>query len=137
MEIKNRISLPKISLKGLLIHLVLLFGLLAHLNQRLIGELIIYQQFGVHLSSVRPSSTMLKHLLLRNLLANQSQILCRAFFVGGTKVCSQHLGHMAKMATMPIYGKNSSQNLLQNRWTDFHEPWYVASGTPVHQSLFK
>ena len=25
---------------------------------------------------------------------------------GGTKVCSNAAGHMAKMATMPIYGKN-------------------------------
>ena len=26
-------------------------------------------------------------------------------WVGGTKVCSRHLGHMTKMAVMPIYGK--------------------------------
>ena len=25
---------------------------------------------------------------------------------GGTKVCSNGLGHMTKIATMPIYGKN-------------------------------
>ena len=25
---------------------------------------------------------------------------------GGTKVCSNDTGHMTKMATMPIYGKN-------------------------------
>ena len=30
-------------------------------------------------------------------------------WVGGTKVCSQHLGHMTKMAAMPIYGKNPSK----------------------------
>ena len=29
--------------------------------------------------------------------------------VGGTKVCSLHLEHMTKMATMPIYGKNASK----------------------------
>ena len=29
--------------------------------------------------------------------------------VGGMKVCSGHLGHMTKMATMPIYGKNPSK----------------------------
>ena len=28
---------------------------------------------------------------------------------GGTKACSQHLVHMTKMATMPIYGKNPSK----------------------------
>ena len=27
-------------------------------------------------------------------------------WVCGTKVCSRHLGHMTKMATTPIYGKN-------------------------------
>ena len=27
--------------------------------------------------------------------------------------------------------------LLQNWWTDFHETWYVASGTPAHHNLFK
>ena len=26
-------------------------------------------------------------------------------WVGGTIVCSRHLGHMTKMAAMPIYGK--------------------------------
>ena len=57
---------------------------LAHLSQRLIGELIGYPWSGVR-PSVRPSSvvrrrpfTMLKDLLLQNCLANQSQILCGA-----------------------------------------------------------
>ena len=30
-------------------------------------------------------------------------------WVGGTKVCSQHVGHMTKMATKPTYGKNPSK----------------------------
>ena len=30
-------------------------------------------------------------------------------WVGGTKVCSWHLGHMTKMAATPIYGKNPSK----------------------------
>ena len=50
-------------------------GLLANLSQRLIGELIVYPWSSVR---HRPSSTMLKHLLLRNRLADQSQILCGA-----------------------------------------------------------
>ena len=45
-------------------------ALLAHLSQRLIGELIVYPWSGVlrRRPSVvrRPSFTMLKHLLLRN-----------------------------------------------------------------------
>ena len=30
-------------------------------------------------------------------------------WVGGTKVCSRHLGHMTKMAATPMYGKNPSK----------------------------
>ena len=30
-------------------------------------------------------------------------------WVGGTKFCSRHLGHMTKMAATPIYGKNPSK----------------------------
>ena len=33
-------------------------------------------------------------------------------WVGGTKVCSGHLGHMTKMAATPIYGKNPSKILF-------------------------
>ena len=30
-------------------------------------------------------------------------------WVGGKTVCSRHLGHMTKMAAMPIYSKNPSK----------------------------
>ena len=30
-------------------------------------------------------------------------------WVGGTKVCLLHVGHMTKMAATPIYGKNPSK----------------------------
>ena len=33
-------------------------------------------------------------------------------WVGGTKVCSRHVGHMTKMAATPIYGKNPSKIFL-------------------------
>ena len=33
--------------------------------------------------------------------------------------------------------KCSKMLLLQNRWADFHETWYVVSGTPAQRSLFK
>ena len=56
---------------------------------------------------------------------------------GGTKVYINGPGHMTKMAAMPIYGKKPFKNLLQNRQADFHETWYVASGTPAHHSLYK
>ena len=55
--------------------------IIAHLSQRLIGELIGYSWSGVCSSDVRPSAssfTMLKDLFLRNRFANQSQILCGA-----------------------------------------------------------
>ena len=46
--------------------------------------------------------------------------------------------HITKMAAIPLFGKNPSKSLLlMNRPTDFHEIWYVASGTPAHYCLFK
>ena len=36
--------------------------ILDHLSRKLIGELIVYQCSGGRLSSIRPRSTMLKHL---------------------------------------------------------------------------
>ena len=44
---------------------------------------------------------------------------------GGTKVYINDPGHMTKMAAMLKTFKNL---LLWNRWTDFHETWYLASG---------
>ena len=58
---------------------------LAHLSRRLIGELIVYQ-WSVVVVVRRPSSTMLKHLLLTNRLADQSQILCGASLGRGNKI---------------------------------------------------
>ena len=53
-------------------------------------------------------------------------------------MCQYDVGHMTKMAAMLIYGKKPFKNLLlRNRQADFHETWYVASGTPNHYSLFK
>ena len=58
------------------------FILLAHLSRRLIGELIVYPWSGVR----RRPFTMLKHLLLRNRLADQSQILCGASLGRGNDI---------------------------------------------------
>ena len=49
---------------------------------------------------------------------------------GKTKVCINGPGHMTKMAATPIYGKNLKKSSSP-------EPWYVASGTPAHHSLYK
>ena len=48
---------------------------------------------------------------------------------GGTKVYMNGPGHMTKMATMPIYGKNLKNLLLQNQKPYDLESWHVASRT--------
>ena len=47
---------------------------------------------------------------------------------GGMKVCINGLGHMTKMAAMPIYGKNLQKLLLQNQKSYDLETWHKASG---------
>ena len=66
----------------------------------------------------------------------QSQFLCGASLGrgGGTNFFSRHLGHMIKMAATPIYGK--TLQISSPEPADFHETWYVASGTPAHHSMF-
>ena len=62
---------------------------LAHLSRRLLGELIVYPWSGVRRPSVRrPSASVhkLKDLLLRNRLADQSQILCGASLGRGNEI---------------------------------------------------
>ena len=112
---------------------------LAHLSQRLIGELIEYSWSGVRPASVRrPSLTISNIFFSKTAYPIKAKFYVEPPWVGGTKVCWRHLGHMTKMATTPIYGKNPSKKFLpQNLQADFHETWYVASGTPAHQSLFK
>ena len=66
------------------------FSFLAHLSQRLIGELIGYSWSGVRPSASvrRPSSVVnnFKRLLLRNRWADQSQILCGASLGRGNDI---------------------------------------------------
>ena len=113
--------------------------LLAHLSRRLICELIVYQWSGVRRrSSVRRPFTMLKHLLLRNCLANQSQNLCGASLGRGNESLFAASGsHDQDGRHAHIWSKPFKNLLLQNRRADFHETWYVASRTPAHHSLFK
>ena len=59
--------------------------LLAHLSRRLIGELKVYPWSGIRRPS-SSSSTMLKHFLLRNRLADRSQILCGASLGRGNEI---------------------------------------------------
>ena len=76
-------------------------GLLAHLSQRLIGELIEYQW-----SVVRPSSsTMLRQLFSETAWPIKVKLYIEPPWIGGTKFCSRRVGNMTKMAATPIYGK--------------------------------
>ena len=56
---------------------------------------------------------------------------------GGTKVCIWGPGHMTKVATMPIYGKNPSKIFSGTAGPICDETWYVASGTWAHHKLHK
>ena len=52
------------------------------------------------------------------------------------KVCSNGPGHMTKMATMPIFGKNPL-SLLQNQKAHDLGTWYIAMGLWGLPSVFK
>ena len=52
------------------------------------------------------SSTLFKHLLLRNYWTYQSQIPHGAFLGWGHESLLNDPGYMTKKAAMPIYGKN-------------------------------
>ena len=87
---------------------------LAHLSQRLIGELIGYSWSGVRPSSSvgvvrRPSLTISNVFFSKTACLINVKFYVEPPWVGGTKVCSRHLGHMTKMAARPIYGKNPSK----------------------------
>ena len=88
----------------------------------------IYSWSGVRLSSSVVVNNF-KHLLLQNRLPNQRQILCGASLGRGNESLFA-ASSRDQVAATPIYGKNPSKNFLQNRQADFHETWYVASGTP-------
>ena len=52
-------------------------------------------------------------------------------WVGGTKFCLQHLGHMTKMAATPIYMVKTLQKSSSPEPAGrFSRTWYVASETP-------
>ena len=81
---------------------------LAHLSRRLIGELIVYPCSGVR----RRCRRRRRRPPFSNVFSSETARPIKAkFYVeppweGGTKVCINGLGHMTKMAAMPIYGKN-------------------------------
>ena len=91
--------------------------LLAHLSRRLIGELIVYPWSGVRRPSyvVRRTSSVVRRPQCLNIFFSETAWPIKAKFyvkppwLGGTKFCLWHLGHMTKMAATPIYGKNPSK----------------------------
>ena len=86
--------------------------LLAHLSQRLIVELIGYSWSGVRPSVRRPSpvrSQCSKIFFSKSDWPTKAKFYVEPPWVGGTNVCSRHLGHMIKMAAIPLYGKNPSK----------------------------
>ena len=58
-------------------------------------------------ASVRPPSTF-SNISSETALPMKAKFYVDPPWVGGTKVCSRHLGHITKMAAMAINGKNPS-----------------------------
>ena len=83
--------------------------LLAHLCQRLIGELIGYSWSGIRPSVVRQSPQCSKIFFSETALPIKAKFYVEPPWVGGTIICSRHLRHMTKMAATSIYGKNPSK----------------------------
>ena len=89
--------------------------LLAHLSRRLIGELIVYPWSGVGRRPASVRRPSVRRSQCSNIFFSETAWPIKAKFyveppwVGGTKFCSRHLGHMTKMAATPIYGKNHSK----------------------------
>ena len=109
---------------------------LAHLSQRLIGELIVYQCSSVRRCRRRRRC---RRPPFSNVFSSKTAWPIKAkFYVeppwdGGTKVYINGPGHMTNMAARPIYGKNLKNPLLQNQKSYDLETWHVASGTQALQ----
>ena len=84
---------------------------LAHLSQRLIGELIGYSWSGVRPSvgGVRCRSQRSKIFFSETALPIKAKFYVEPPWVGGTIFCWRHLGHMTKRVATPIYGNNHSK----------------------------
>ena len=116
-----------------------IFLIVSSPEPKALGELIVYQWSVVHRptvvhnfkhlllqngladqshswSGIRPSVVVSRHRSqCSKIFFSETALSIKAKFnveppwVGGTKVCSRHLGHMTKMAATPIYGKNPSK----------------------------
>ena len=104
--------------------------ILAHLSQRLTGELKGYPWSGVRrrpftISNVYSSETA---------WPIKTKFYVEPPWQAGKKVYINGPGHMTKMTAMPIYIKNL---LLQIHKSYYLETWHVASGTQALQSLYR
>ena len=100
------------------------FIFLAHLSQRLIGELIGYPWSDV---VVRPQ---FQTSSLKPLGQSKPNFMWSLLGKWGIKFYINGPGHVTKKAFTPIYGKNL---LLQNRKSYDFETWHVASGTQLYK----
>ena len=116
---------------------------LAHLSQRLIGELIVYPCSGDRRRCRRCRRRRCGRPPFSNVFSSETAWPIKAkFYVeppweGQTKVCINGPGHMTKMAAIPIYCKSLKNLLLQNQKFYDLDTWHVASGTQALHSLYK
>ena len=82
------------------------YWFLAHLSQRLIGELIVYPCSGVRRCCRRRRPPFLNVFSSETAWPIKAKFYVEPPWEGGTKVYINGPGHMTKMAAMPIYGKN-------------------------------
>ena len=67
-----------------------------------------------------------------------TKLCMKAFRYKEMKIWWHNAGHMTKMATMLICGKNPSKIFISGTGRLIStKNWYVALGTPAHHSLFK
>ena len=102
----TQLSKKFILLINIEIHQLLAF--LAHLSRRLIGELIGYSWSGVRQSIVRPlsiRSKCSKMFFSKTARPIKAKFYVEPPWVGGTKVCSWHLGHMTRWPPYPYMVK--------------------------------
>ena len=90
-----------------------------------------------------PASVVRRPFTFSNIFSSETAWPIKAkFYVeppweGRTKVYINSPGHMTKMAAMPIYSKNPSKIFFSRTGGQIFTKRYVASGTPVHHSLYK
>ena len=83
--------------------------IISSLSQRLIGELIVYPWSGVRRRRPSISRPQYSNIFSETIWLIKAKFYVKPPWVGATIFCSRHLGHMIKMATTPIYGKNPSK----------------------------